>query len=247
MGWCRPGDMGFDIIHSNLHKTFSTPHGGGGPGAGPVAVKDILSEYLPIPVIKEDSGNYGLDWNKPKSIGQVHGFWGNVNVMLKAYAYMYSLGSVGLKEASELAVLNSNYISKKLKEVKGYSLPYAPDKPRKHEAVLSAAMMYENTHVRALNVSKKLLDYGLHAPTTYFPLIVPEALMIEPTDTEPVEALDEFIDAMKEISKLAYSTPEDVLSAPHNTAVGKLNEARAAHPKTICLSWKRYCSLFEIK
>jgi glycine dehydrogenase subunit 2 len=247
MGWCRPGDMGFDIIHSNLHKTFSTPHGGGGPGAGPVAVKDFLSEYLPVPVIKEVSGEYRLDWNKPKSIGQVHGFWGNVNVMLKAYAYMYSMGGLGLKEASELAVLNSNYISKKLMEVKGYSLPYAPDKPRKHEAVLSAAIMDENTHVRALNVSKKLLDYGLHAPTTYFPLIVPEALMIEPTDTEPVEALDEFISAMKEISKLAYSNPEEVLGAPHNTAVGKLNEARAAHPKTICLSWKKYCSLFDIK
>jgi glycine dehydrogenase subunit 2 len=247
MGWCRPGDMGFDIIHSNLHKTFSTPHGGGGPGSGPVAVKSFLGEYLPVPTIIKKSGRYSLDWDKPKSIGKIHGFWGNINVMVKAYAYMYTLGSTGLKEASELSVLNSNYIAKKLKDVKGYSLPYDPEKPRKHEAVLSALNMEEDTHVRALNVSKKLLDYGLHSPTTYFPLIVPEALMIEPTETEPLEALNEFIDAMKEISKLAYSNPEEVLSAPHNTAVGKLDEARAAHPKTICLSWRKYCSLFDIE
>jgi glycine dehydrogenase subunit 2 len=247
MGWCRPGDMGFDIIHSNLHKTFSTPHGGGGPGSGPVAVKKMLSEYLPVPVIEKEADKYVLNWDKPKTIGKVHGWWGNVNVNLKAYAYMYTMGGSGLKEASELAVLNSNYISKKLKDVKGYSLPFAPEKPRKHEAVLSAKKMDDDTNIRALNVSKKLLDYGLHSPTTYFPLIVPEALMIEPTETEPVETLDEFIEAMKEISKLAYSTPEKVLDAPINTSVGRLDEARAAHPKTICLSWRNYCSLFNIK
>jgi len=164
--------------------------------------------------------------------------------MLKAYTYMLSMGGAGLREASELAVLNSNYIAHKLKTVRGLSLPFGEGRPRMHEAVLSASKMDEETGVRALNVSKKLLDYGLHAPTTYFPLIVPEALMVEPTETEPVEALDEFIEAMKAISDLAYSDPEQVLNAPTNTVIGKLDEAKAAHPKTICLSWKTYCNLF---
>ena len=247
MGWCRPGDMGFDIIHSNLHKTFSTPHGGGGPGSGPVGVKSILSKYLPVPVVVENDGVYDLDYEKPKTIGKVHGFYGNVNVMLKAYTYMLTMGGEGLKESSELAVLNSNYIAYKLKDEKGYSLPYAPEKPRKHEAVISASPMLEDVGVSALYVSKKLLDFGVHAPTTYFPLIVPEALMIEPTESEPVESLDDFIDAMKEISRMAYEDPESVLNAPRNTAVGKLDEAKAAHPRTICLSWRKYCSLFDIE
>ncbi len=244
MGWCRPGDMGFDIIHSNLHKTFSTPHGGGGPGAGPVGVKSFLAKYLPVPDIVEEEGVYTLDYDRPDSIGKVHGFQGNVGVSLKAYTYMYTMGGSGLKESSELAVLNANYISSQLMGMKGYELSPDPEKPRKHESVISAAPMLKDTGVSALYISKKLLDYGLHAPTTYFPLIVPEALMIEPTESEPVEALDAFIAAMKEISDLAYSNPDEVLSAPHNTAVSKLNEARAAHPKTICLSWRRYCQLF---
>lgn len=243
MGWCRPGDMGFDIIHSNLHKTFSTPHGGGGPGAGPVGVKDFLSDYLPVPEIVENGEKYGLNWDRPKSIGKVHGFHGNSGVALKAYAYMYAMGGSGLKESSELAVLNANYISKQLMNEKGYELSPDPEKPRKHEAVLSASPMLADTGVSALYVSKKILDYGLHAPTTYFPLIVPEALMIEPTESEPVEALDAFIVALKEINELAYSNPDEVLSAPHNTAVTKLDEARAAHPRTICLSWRKYCQL----
>ena len=243
MGKCRPGDMGFDVVHSNLHKTFSTPHGGGGPGSGPVGVKSFLADFLPVPYIRNVDGVYGLSWDRPKTIGKIHGFHGNVGVILKAYAYILSLGGEGLREASELAVLNSNYIAHKLKDVRGLSLPYAEGKPRMHEAVISASKMDEETGVRALNISKKLLDYGLHAPTTYFPLIVPEALMIEPTESEPLEALDEFIEAVKEISDLAYSRPEEVLEAPSNTTVGKLDEARAAHPKTICLSWKAYCKL----
>jgi glycine dehydrogenase subunit 2 len=245
MGKCRPGDMGFDIVHVNLHKTFSTPHGGGGPGSGPVGVKKFLSDYLPVPFVEEDNGIYRMSWNRLKTIGKIHGYHGNVNPMLKAYAYMLSLGGEGLKESSELSVLNSNYIATKLKNVKGYSMPFGEKKWRMHEAVLSAAKMEEDKGVRALNVSKKLLDYGLHSPTTYFPLIVPEALMIEPTESEPLEALDEFIEAMKEISDLAYSDPKSVLSAPTNTTVGKLDEVKASHPRTICLSWKRYCSLFE--
>jgi glycine dehydrogenase subunit 2 len=245
MGWCRPGDMGFDIIHSNLHKTFSTPHGGGGPGSGPVGVKEALAEYLPVPGIVKKGGKFRLDWDKPKSIGKVHGFYGNVNVALKAYTYMVAMGGDGLKESSELSVLNANYVARRLNKVKGYELTYDPAKPRKHEAVLSASPMLSDTGVSALYVSKKLLDYGLHAPTTYFPMIVPEALMIEPTESEPLEALDAFVEAMKEISVLAYSNPEEVLSAPHNTAVTKLDEAKAAHPKTICLSWRRFCSLLQ--
>jgi glycine dehydrogenase subunit 2 len=243
MGKCRPGDMGFDIVHSNLHKTFSTPHGGGGPGSGPVGVKAFLSKYLPVPYIKEEEGVYSLSWEREKTIGKVHGYHGNINPILKAYTYMLALGGEGLRESSELSVLNSNYIASKLKDVRGLSLPYAEGKPRMHEAVLSATNMSNETGVRALNVSKKLLDYGIHAPTTYFPLIVDEALMVEPTESEPLEALDEFIEAMKKVSELAYSDPEDVLEAPHNTAVGKLDETKAAHPKTICLSWRKYCSI----
>jgi glycine dehydrogenase subunit 2 len=243
MGWCRPGDMGFDIIHSNLHKTFSTPHGGGGPGAGPVGVKDFLADFLPMPEIIENEGKYFLNWNKPKSIGKVHGFHGNTGVCLKAYTYMVTMGGSGLKESSELAVLNANYVGRMLEKEKGYELTFDPEKPRKHEVVLSAGPLLEDTGVSALYVSKKILDYGIHAPTTYFPLIVPEALMIEPTESEPLEALDEFIEGMKKINDLAYTDPEEVLSAPHNTAVGKLDEARAAHPRTICLSWRKYCQL----
>jgi len=247
MGWCRPGDMGFDVIHSNLHKTFSTPHGGGGPGSGPVGVKELLADYLPVPDIVEDGDVYRLDWDKPKSIGKVHGFHGNVNVALKAYSYVVAMGGGGLKESSELSVLNANYVSRKLKDLKGYELTYDPEKPRKHEAVLSSGPMLSDTGVSALYVSKKLLDYGLHAPTTYFPLIVPEALMIEPTESEPVESLDAFIEAMTEINELAYENPEELLSAPHNTSVTKLDEVKAAHPKTICLSWRRFCQLASEK
>ena len=243
MGKCRPGDMGFDIVHVNLHKTFSTPHGGGGPGSGPVGVKSFLADFLPVPTVEAEDGVYRLDYNRPKTIGKIHGYYGNVSPMLKAYAYMLALGGSGLREAAEISVLNSNYIAHKLKEVRGLSLPYAPGVPRKHEAVLSATKMDEETGVRTLNIAKRLLDYGIHAPTVYFPLIVPEALMIEPTETEPLEALDAFIEAVKEISDLAYSNPGEVLAAPVNTAVGRLDEARAAHPKTICLSWRTYCAL----
>jgi len=247
VGKCRPGDMGFDIIHLNIHKTFSTPHGGGGPGSGPVGVKSFLADFLPVPVVELRDGVYGLSYDKLKTIGKIKGYYGNVSPMLRAYAYILSLGASGLKESSEIAVLNSNYVANKLKGVRGLSLPYAPNKPRKHEAVISAAKMTEETSVRALNVSKKLLDYGLHAPTTYFPLIVPEALMIEPTESEPLESLDEFIVAVRSISDLAYSKPEEVLSAPKNTTVGRLDEVRASHPKTICLSWRTYCMMTGVE
>ena len=245
MGKCRPGDMGFDVVHVNLHKTFSTPHGGGGPGSGPVGCKSILAKYLPVPDIVYKDGKYAFSYDKPKSIGKVHGYYGNVNVMLKAYAYMLTMGPDGLREASELSVLNANYISKKLMNTKGLSLPFAPEKPRMHEAVLSAEKLSTDTGVRALNVAKNLLDSGQHASTIYFPLIVHEALMVEPTETEPLEALDDFIEVVKRTCELAYTNPAEALKAPVNTVVGKLDEAKAAHPKTICLSWKRLCQLVE--
>ena len=245
MGKCRPGDMGFDVVHVNLHKTFSTPHGGGGPGSGPVGCKSFLSKYLPIPDVEKHGGMYTLSNHRSKSIGKVHGFMGNINVILKAYIYALSMGGAGLKESSEFAVLNTNYIVKKLKDVKGLTLPFAPEKPRKHEAVFSATKMSEETGVRALNIAKNLLDKGIHAPTIYFPLIVSEAIMIEPTETEPLEAIDELIEGIKATSALAYSNPEEALKAPLNTAIGKLDEAKAAHPKTICLSWRRLCQLID--
>ena len=184
-----------------------------------------------------------MSYDRPKTVGKMCGYYGNVSPILKAYTYILSLGGLGLREVSEIAVLNSNYIANKLKQVKGLTLPYAPDKPRKHEAVLSSSKLVEETGVSTLNIAKKLLDYGIHAPTVYFPLIVPEALMVEPTETEPVESLDAFIDAVTHITELAYSDPENVLNAHQNTVVGKLDEARAAHPRTICLSWSKYCRL----
>jgi glycine dehydrogenase subunit 2 len=243
MGKCRPGDMGFDVVHVNLHKTFSTPHGGGGPGSGPVGCKAILAKYLPVPDITYTDGKYTLSYDKTKSIGKIHGYYGNVNVMLKAYTYMLTMGPDGLREASELSVLNANYIARKLMGIKGLSLPFAPEKPRMHEAVLSAEKLSVDTTVRALNVAKNLLDSGMHAPTIYFPLIVHEALMVEPTETEPVEALDDFIEVVKRTCELAYTNPQEALKAPVNTVVGKLDEAKAAHPKTICLSWRKFCQL----
>lgn len=236
----RPGDMGFDIVHFNLHKTFSTPHGGGGPGAGPVGVKDKLVPYLPVPTVEynEKSGLYYLDYNRPKSVGKVKGFFGNFGVIVKAYSYILSLGAEGLNEVAEVAVLNANYLAKKIKEIRGFSLPYASDKPRKHECVISAAQLKAETGVTALNVAKRILDFGIHAPVVYFPQIVEEALMIEPTETETKETLDRFISIMKRISDEAYNSPERVLSAPHYTSVGRVDEVKAAR-KPI-LSWKMY-------
>lgn len=238
MGRCRPGDMGFDIVHLNLHKTFSTPHGGGGPGSGPVLVKAFLSDFLPVPTVVYRDGLYRLSYDRPKTIGKVHGYYGSISPILKAYAYILSMGGEGLREASEIAVLNSNYLAMRLRDIRGLSIPYAPGVPRKHEFVVSASRMAEETGVRALHISKRLLDYGIHAPTIYFPLIVPEALMIEPTETEPLEALDHLVMALEEISNLAYSNPEEVKASPRNTAVGRLDDVKASHPRTMCLSWR---------
>jgi glycine dehydrogenase subunit 2 len=228
MGKARPGDMGMDVVHVNLHKTFSTPHGGGGPGAGPVAVTSKLEPYLPLPLVcrTERDGTYGLDYARPRSIGRVKGFFGNVGVMVRAYAYIVRLGAEGLAQASEDAVLNANYLRFRLRDL----LPVPFDGPCMHEFVLSA-----KTHAQsggtAQNIAKRILDFGMHAPTVYFPPIVPEALMVEPTETEDLRTLDAFVDVMAQIDRELREEPDTVRQAPHNTPVRRPDETKAArHP-----------------
>jgi glycine dehydrogenase subunit 2 len=240
LGKARPGDMGFDIVHINIHKTFSTPHGGGGPGAGPVGVSKELSEFLPIPKIVFDGKRYLLDYKRSHSIGKIHSFYGNIAVLLRAYTYILSLGSEGLREVAEISVLNANYLVKRLKAIKGLTLPYDDERPRKHECVFSAKPLKNETGASALNIAKRLLDYGLHSPTIYFPQIVDEALMIEPTETFEKEELDRFVEALRRTCEEAYTNPEALLKAPHNTAVSRLDEVKASHPATMALSWRMY-------
>ena len=224
MGIAKPRDMGFDIVHLNLHKTFSTPHGGGGPGSGPIGVKKELSKFLPVPTVEVNGeGRYYLDYDKKDSIGKVKAFYGNFNVLIKAYSYILSLGAQGLKRVSQLAVLNANYLKKHLN--KYYYLPYP--EICMHEFVISAIWQKEKG-IRALDIAKRLMDFGFHPPTIYFPLIVKEALMIEPTETENKETLDMFIKAMKQIAEEADENPEILKSAPHKTPVKRLDEVKAA-------------------
>ncbi|NLM09636.1 MAG: aminomethyl-transferring glycine dehydrogenase subunit GcvPB [Clostridiaceae bacterium] len=223
MGISRPGDMGFDVVHLNLHKTFSTPHGGGGPGSGPVGVKKQLVPFLPKPVVEYDNGKYYFDYDRPLSIGRVKSFYGNFSVIVKAYAYIRTLGADGLRKVSEAAVLNANYIKEKLKEY--FHLPY--DRTCMHEVVFSGQWQKEYG-VSTLDIAKRLLDFGYHPPTIYFPLIVKEAFMVEPTETESKETLDEFINVMIKIAGEAENEPEMLLNAPQNTPVLRLDEARAA-------------------
>lgn len=232
MGRTRPGDMGFDVCHMNLHKTFSTPHGGGGPGSGPIGVRKDLVEFLPIPVVSKKDDKYYLDYDRPYSIGKVKNFYGNFGVMLKAYAYILIMGADGLKKASETAVLNANYIRVRLQNY--YKV--AIDKICMHELVLDG-LIDKSTHVTTLDVAKRLMDYGYHPPTIYFPLIVHEALMIEPTETEKLETLDEFIDAMIKIAEEAKVNPEIVKSAPNSTVIKRLDEVKAA--RTPILTWSK--------
>ena len=240
LGKARPGDMGFDIVHINIHKTFGTPHGGGGPGAGPIGVSEKLEKFLPVPRIVSSHGSYYLDYDKPHSVGKIRCFYGNAAVLLRAFAYIMSLGAEGLEEIAEIAVLNANYILKKLRKIAGLELPYGEDRQRKHECVFSAEKMRRECGVRALNVSKRILDYGLHAPTTYFPLIVDEALMIEPTESYEKEELDRFIETMRKISHEAYNFPKTILEAPQNAAITRLDDTKASHPKTMRLSWRMH-------
>lgn len=229
LGKVKPGDMGIDVMHLNLHKTFSTPHGGGGPGSGPVAVKSILEPYLPNPKIERGKVTYVFG-NHEKSIGKVKSFYGNFNVIVKAYSYIKALGAKGLKQVAENAVLNANYMKEKLKQY--YKLPY--DSTCKHEFVLSDEEM--PNEVTTNDIAKRLLDYGFHPPTVYFPLIVHGAIMIEPNETEGKEMLDNFIDIMIKIKDEAYSDPEIVKTAPHTTAVKRVDVVKAA--RELNLRWK---------
>jgi len=223
-GISRPGDMGFDIVHINLHKTFSQPHGGGGPGGGPIAVRAILEPFLPFPALaRDENGTFRLDFDRPKSIGKVRGFTGPFGVFVRSYAYMRMYGP-RLREMSEAAVLNANYVLARLKDA--YDLPF--DRLCMHEFVVSARSLKRDYGITALDVAKRLMDYGFHPPTVYFPLIVPEALMIEPTETETRETLDAFCDAMLAIAREAAESPELLKDAPHSRPVKRLDEVRAA-------------------
>jgi glycine dehydrogenase subunit 2 len=223
VGKSRPGDMGFDIVHYNLHKTFSQPHGGGGPGAGPVAVRADIEPFLPSPQVVRDGDVFRLDRDRPESIGRVRGFAGPFGVFVRSYAFMRAYGT-DLRAMSEAAVLNANYVLACLRD--DYELPY--DRHCMHEFVLSARGMKKEHGITALDVAKRLMDFGIHPPTIYFPLVVPEALMIEPTETEPKERLDAFVAAMKEIAREAAEDPELLRTAPHTRPVRRLDEVKAA-------------------
>lgn len=238
MGKAKPGDMGFDVVHLNLHKTFATPHGGGGPGAGPIGVVSALADYLPVPTVEFDGSKYYLDYNRPKTIGKVRAFYGNVAVVLRAYAYILLHGAEGLEAASEVAVLNANYLAEKLRRIKGFSLPFGEGVPRKHEFVLSASQLLRDTGVSALQVAKRLLDFGVHPPTVYFPLIVEEAMMVEPTETVSKMELDAMTQAFQEVSDEAYAHSDMLKTAPHATSVTRIDEAKANRPKTMRLTWR---------
>jgi glycine dehydrogenase subunit 2 len=234
LGIARPGDMGFDVVHFNMHKTFSTPHGGGGPGAGALGVKSELEPYLPVPVIASRKNRKGidtffLDYKRPQSIGRVHGFYGNAANLVRAYCFIRQHGAEGLAEVSKGAIINSAYLKKKLRE--HFDLPYEGE--TMHEFVLSGSRQ-KSKGVRTTDIAKRILDFGIHAPTVYFPLIVPEALMIEPTETESGESLDDFIRIMVQIADEVESDPEKVLSAPHSTPVSRLDEASAARDPDVC-------------
>jgi glycine dehydrogenase subunit 2 len=222
-GISRPGDMGFDIVHYNLHKTFSQPHGGGGPGGGPVAVREAVAPFLPTPLVARDGDRFRLDYDLPKSIGRVRGFAGPFGVFVRAYAFIRAYGPA-LEEMSEMAVLNANYLLARLKDA--YDLPY--DRHCMHEFVLSARTLKREHGITALDVAKRLMDFDIHPPTIYFPLVVPEALMIEPTETETKERLDAFVEAMRAIAREAASSPGLLRDAPHTRPVRRLDEVRAA-------------------
>ncbi len=240
MGQSRPGDMGFDIVHVNLHKSFSQPHGGGGPGAGPIAVSERIEPFLPRPqVVRRESGNgsgpsFDLDHERPKSIGRLRGFQGNFGVFVRSYAYILSLGADGLAEASETAVLNANYLKARLAEGRaGKYTPVAFDRHCMHEFVLSGKPMKRDLGIATLDLAKRLLDFGFHPPTVYFPLLVEEALMIEPTETETKESLDAFAEAIEQILTEAEADPEKAKQAPYTTPVRRLDEVKATRKPVV--------------
>lgn len=230
VGIARPGDLGMDILHYNLHKTMTVPHGGGGPGAGATAVRADLARFLPVPVVaKAEDGTFSFDYDRPDSIGRIRAFYGNFNNMVRAFVYMRMLGKEGLLDMSQTAVLNANYLKEQLRGV--YHLAF--DRTCKHEVIFTSKWLKEKTShlphpVRTLDVAKRLLDYGIHAPTVYFPLTVEECMLIEPTETESKRTLDRFVEVMKQIAQEAVETPELVTTAPHHAPLTRLDEARAA-------------------
>jgi len=232
LGITRPGDLGFDVCHFNLHKTFTTPHGGGGPGAGPVGVKAHLEPFLPVPVVTKDGDEYALDWKRPRSIGKLQAFWGNFGMLVRAYTYIRTMGPDGLRAVSDNAILNANYIMKRLEADYDVAVPG----PCMHECVLSARRQ-KKLGVTATDIAKRLLDLGFYAPSTYFPLIVEEALMIEPTETEAKETLDAFCDAMIQIAREAETNAAPIHEAPVTTAVRRLDQTKAAREPN--LKWTR--------
>jgi glycine dehydrogenase subunit 2 len=231
VGVARPGDMGFDVVHLNLHKTFSTPHGGGGPGAGPVGVKELLVPFLPVPTVEKRKDTYTLDYERPQTIGKVRAFYGNFGMLVRAYTYIRAYGS-DLKQVAEDAVLNSNYLRHHLEKLFDISFPT----PSMHEFVLSARRAKEQHGVKALDIAKRLIDMGVYPPTIYFPMIVPEALMIEPTETESKATLDAFIESMRQIHREIEEEPDTVRNAPLKAPVGRLDEVKAARQPN--LRWR---------
>lgn len=231
LGKVRPGDMGFDVLHLNLHKTFATPHGGGGPGSGPILANDRLKPYLPVPMVGKKQGSNGVifDWltqkDCPKSIGRLSAFTGNTGILLRAYIYIRMLGQAGLKRVSHFATLNANYLMAKLKQM-GYKIAF--QRRASHEFIVTLAAETKSHQVNAMDVAKRLLDYGFYAPTTYFPLLIPECLLIEPTETESKQTLDSFLDAMQKIYQEIQESPEKLRSAPSNLAVKRLDDVKAA-------------------
>jgi glycine dehydrogenase subunit 2 len=236
LGKIRPGDMGFDVIHTNLHKTFSTPHGGGGPGSGAVGVAERLKPFLPLPLVVEDNGKYRCvsEQHAPQSIGRLSAFLGNAGVLLRAYIYMRLLGKSGMERVAEFATLNANYMMVEAKR-RGFQLAI-PDRRASHEFIITLKKEASELHVTAMDFAKRLLDLGYHAPTTYFPLLVPECLLIEPTESEAKEALDGFMDALEQIRDEANTNAELVTTAPHTLPVKRLDEVGAA--RNLDLRWK---------
>ena len=240
LGKVRPGDMGFDVIHMNLHKTFSTPHGGGGPGSGAVGVGERLLPFLPIPVVdkKDENGSAYYDWltekDLPQSIGRLSAFMGNAGVLLRAYVYMRMIGHDGMERIAEYATLNANYLAARLQKA-GFELAF-PDRRASHEFIITLKSQAKTLQVSAMDVAKALLDQGMHAPTTYFPLLVPECLLIEPTETETREALDRFVDAMMAIAEAAEADPQKVRGAPYTMPVRRLDDVKAA--RNLDLAWR---------
>ena len=231
MGKVRPGDMGFDVVHFNLHKTFGTPHGGGGPGAGPVGVIERLEPFLPIPSIDYDpeTKEYFFQYNHSNTIGKVRSYFGNFSTILRAYTYILRLGYEGLKTVSEMAVLNANYMKSKCQAIENFSVPFGENSFCMHEFVLSAKNFAKEKNITALDISKYILDHGFHPPTIYFPLIVPEALMIEPTESESMEMMDGFIKILRKVSeKVNSQRQEDIRKAPLNTSIGRIDDVKAA-------------------